>query len=172
MMLLGSAIQLSAGIFPTTFLAAFAMASWFSAVLLLTGVVYLLATMALNYFKQDSIGWWLRKCCWSKSIEYRYSTNGEGQLEEKLALLTIQLSPQVYVKSTTRDETRYLGKGDYYSTPEQYGAGVQILLPKAVRGQSVHFNVISSKRPWGVLPVKKSILQYRSHFLVGDNSKD
>ncbi|AVB26840.1 hypothetical protein L6218_16925 [Pseudomonas syringae pv. syringae] len=165
MMLLGSAIQLSAGLFPTTFLAAFAMASWFSAVLLLTGVVYLLATMALNHLKQDSIGRWLRKCCWSKSIEYRYSINREGQLEEKLALLTIQLSPQVYVKSTTRDATRYLGKGDYYSTPEQYGAGVQILLPKVVRGQSVHFNVISSKRPWGVLPVKKIDSSIHESFL-------
>ncbi|WP_234709777.1 MULTISPECIES: hypothetical protein [Pseudomonas syringae group genomosp. 2] len=32
---------------------------------------------------------------------------------------------------------------------------MQILLPSAVRGQSVHFNIISSKRPWGVLPVEK-----------------
>ncbi|KPW32847.1 hypothetical protein ALP45_01685 [Pseudomonas coronafaciens pv. atropurpurea] len=37
----------------------------------------------------------------------------------------------------------------------QYGAGLQILLPSAVRGQSVHFNIISSKRPLGVLPVEK-----------------
>ncbi|MDF7797403.1 toxin VasX [Pseudomonas syringae] len=155
MMGAGSAIQLIAGIFPTTPLTAVAMSPWFSITLLLIGTVYLLATTALNYFKQDSVGWWLRRCCWSRSIEYRYSTDAGGQHAEKLDLLTIQLSPQVHVKITTRLESRYLGKGDYYSTAVQDGAGVQLLFPSAVRAQSVHFNIISSKRPWGVLPVEK-----------------
>ncbi len=166
MMGLGSTVQLIAGLFPSSFLTAFAMAPWFSVALLLTGAVYLLATMALNHFKQDSIGWWLRKCSWSKSIEYRYSTSKKGQLEEKFALLTIQLSPQIYVKSTTRDESRYLGKGDYYSVPVQYGAGVQILLPSAIRGQTVHFTIISSKRPWAVLPVEKIDFPVQEPFLA------
>ncbi|MBI6787948.1 hypothetical protein YA0059_19825 [Pseudomonas syringae] len=155
MMGAGSAIQLIAGIFPTTPLTAVAMSPWFSITLLLIGTVYLLATTALNYFKQDSVGWWLRRCCWSRSIEYRYSTDAGGQHAEKLDLLTIKLSPQVHVKITTRLESRYLGKGDYYSTAVQDGAGVQLLFPSAVRAQSVHFNIISSKRPWGVLPVEK-----------------
>ncbi|MCJ2371075.1 toxin VasX [Pseudomonas sp. RGM 3321] len=155
MMGAGSAIQFIAGLFPSITITAVAMSPWFSLTLLLIGAVYLFATTALNYFKQDSIGWWLRRCCWSKSIDSRYSTDARGQHEEKLALLKIQLSPQVHVKTTTRIESRYLGKGDYYSTPVQDGAGVQILLPSAVRGQSVHFNIISSKRPWGVLPVEK-----------------
>ncbi|MEE1992696.1 hypothetical protein QPL90_14375 [Pseudomonas syringae pv. syringae] len=155
MMGAGSAIQLIAGIFPTTPLTAVAMSPWFSITLLLIGTVYLFATTALNYFKQDSVGWWLRRCCWSRSIEYRYSTDAGGQHAEKLDLLTIQLSPQVHVKITTRLESRYLGKGDYYSTAVQDGAGVQLLFPSAVRAQSVHFNIISSKRPWGVLPVEK-----------------
>ncbi|MDU8541577.1 toxin VasX [Pseudomonas syringae group sp. J248-6] len=155
MMGAGSAIQLIAGLFPSITITAVAMSPWFSLTLLLIGAVYLFATTALNYFKQDSIGWWLRRCCWSKSIDSRYSTDAGGQHEERLALLTIQLSPQVHVKTTTRIESRYLGKGDCYSTPVQDGAGVQILLPSAVRGQSVHFNIISSKRPWGVLPVEK-----------------
>ncbi|RMP76633.1 hypothetical protein, partial [Pseudomonas syringae] len=152
---IGSAFQLLTGIFPSTAYALIAMSPWFSVAILLAGAVYLFATMALNYFKQDSIGWWLRRCCWSRSIEYRYPANAEGQHEEKLALLTIQLSPQIHVKSTTRDETRYFGRDSPHSVPVQYGAGVQVLLPNAVRGQSVHFNIISSKRPLGVLPVEK-----------------
>ncbi|MCL6309064.1 hypothetical protein QQL38_00965 [Pseudomonas syringae] len=152
---LGSAAQLISGIYPSSFLTAFAMGSWFSVVLMLTGAAYLLSTMALNYFKQDSIGWWLRKCSWSNSIAYKYPTNAEGQFEEKRALFKIQLSPQIHVKSTTRDKDHYFGRDSPYSAPAQYGAGVQILFPGALRGQSVHFNVISSKRPWGVLPVEE-----------------
>ncbi|MFA0930542.1 toxin VasX [Pseudomonas syringae] len=155
MMGAGSAIQLIAGISQSITLTAVAMSPWFSVTLLLIGSAYLFATMALNYFKQDSIGWWLRRCCWSRSIEYRYSTDVGGQHEEKLALLIIQLSPQVHVKITTRLESRYLGKGDYYSTAVQDGAGVQLLLPSALRAQSIHFNISSSRRPWGVLPVEK-----------------
>ncbi|MCF5631882.1 hypothetical protein GIV53_21815 [Pseudomonas syringae] len=155
LMAIGSTFQLAAGILPTSSYTLVAMNPWFSVAILLTGVIYLLTNMALNYFKQDSVGWWLRKCSWSKSINYRYSTDASGQLEEKLALLTIQLSPQVHVKSTTRDEDHYFGRDTPYSAPVQYGAGVQILLPSAVRGQSVHFNIISSKRPLGVLPVAK-----------------
>ncbi|MBI6672545.1 hypothetical protein YA0637_13405 [Pseudomonas syringae] len=155
LMAIGSTFQLAAGILPTSSYTLVAMNPWFSVAILLTGVIYLLTNMALNYFKQDSVGWWLRKCSWSKSINYHYSTDADGQLEEKLALLTIQLSPQVHVKSTTRDEDHYFGRDTPYSAPVQYGAGVQILLPSAVRGQSVHFNIISSKRPLGVLPVAK-----------------
>ncbi|MCK9776409.1 toxin VasX [Pseudomonas syringae] len=154
-MAIGSTFQLAAGILPTSSYTLIAMNPWFSVAILLTGVIYLLTNITLNYFKQDSVGWWLRKCSWSKSINYLYSTDTGGQLEEKLALLTIQLSPQVHVKSTTRDEDHYFGRDTPYSAPVQYGAGVQILLPSAVRGQSVHFNIISSKRPLGVLPVAK-----------------
>ncbi|KPX99892.1 putative Membrane protein, partial [Pseudomonas savastanoi pv. nerii] len=71
------------------------------------------------------------------------------------ALMEIQLSPQVHAKSTVHYEDRYLGKGDYYSVAVQNGAGVQVRLPNLLRGQSVHFNIVSSKRPWGVLPVEK-----------------
>ncbi|SOS14428.1 hypothetical protein CFBP6109_00622 [Pseudomonas syringae pv. cerasicola] len=131
------------------------MNPWFSVALLATGLIYLIATMALNYFKQDSVGWWLRKCCWSRTLAYRYAETAEGEQEEVRALMEIQLSPQVHVKSTVHYENRYLGKGDHYSVAVQNGAGVQVCLPNLVRGQPVHFNVISSKRPWGVLPVER-----------------
>lgn len=112
-------------------------------------------TLALSYFKQDSVGWWLRKCCWSRTLDYRYPETAKGESEEVRALMEIQLSPQIHVKSTVHYENRYLGKGDYYSVSVQNGAGVQVRLPKLVRGESVHFNIVSSKRPWGVLPVEK-----------------
>ncbi|PBQ13867.1 hypothetical protein CCL09_23100, partial [Pseudomonas congelans] len=151
----GSTTQLAAGIFPASTITTIAMSSWLSVVLLMTGFIYLFATMALNYFKQDSIGWWLRRCCWSKTVAYRHLGTAKGEHEEIQALLEIQLSPQVYVKSTVRYEDRYLGKGDHMSVAVQNGAGVQVRLPNLIRGNSLHFNVISSKRPWGLLPVEK-----------------
>ncbi|WP_117216365.1 hypothetical protein, partial [Pseudomonas coronafaciens] len=155
MMGLGSAAQLFAGFFPASAFAIIAMNPWFSVALFATGFIYFLATMALNYFKQDSVGWWLRKCCWSNTANYRYAETADGEHEEVRALMEIQLSPQVHVKSTVNYENRYLGKGDYYSVAVQNGAGVQVRLPNVLRGQTVHFNVISSKRPLGVLTVKK-----------------
>ncbi|MDU8428434.1 toxin VasX [Pseudomonas syringae pv. actinidifoliorum] len=155
MMGLGSAAQLMAGISPAGVFTIIAMSPWFSVALLATGFIYLLATMVLNYFKQGSVGWWLRKCCWSRTIDYRYAETAKGENEEIRALMEIQLSPQVHVKSTAHYESRYLGKGDYYSVAVQNGAGVQVRLPNVLRGQSVHFNIVSTKRPWGVLPVAK-----------------
>lgn len=151
----GSTFQLIAGLSPASPFTIIAMSPWFSVALLAIGVIYLFATMTLNYFKQDSVGWWLRKCCWSRTVDYRYPETAKGKNEEKIALLEIQLSPQIHVKSTVHYEDRYLGKGDYYSVAVQNGAGVQVRLPNLVRGHSVHFNVISSKRKWGLLPVEK-----------------
>ncbi|MBP1139543.1 hypothetical protein JOE29_001494 [Pseudomonas sp. PvP009] len=151
----GSTFQLMGGLSPASAFATVAMSSWFSVALLIIGSIYLFTTMTLNYFKQDSVGWWLRKCCWSRTLDYRYAETAQGEHEEVRALMEIKLSPQVYVKSTVYYENRYLGKGDHYSVAVQNGAGVQVHLPNLIRGQSVHFNIVSSKRPWGVLPVEK-----------------
>ncbi|NAO54473.1 toxin VasX [Pseudomonas syringae] len=151
----GSTFQLMGGLSPASAFATVAMSSWFSVALLIIGSIYLFTTMTLNYFKQDSVGWWLRKCCWSRTLDYRYAETAQGGHEEVRALMEIKLSPQVYVKSTVYYENRYLGKGDHYSVAVQNGAGVQVHLPNLIRGQSVHFNIVSSKRPWGVLPVEK-----------------
>ncbi|KPX72523.1 Uncharacterized protein ALO84_05145 [Pseudomonas syringae pv. maculicola] len=152
---LGAAAQLMAGISPAGVFTIIAMSPWFSVALLAAGLIYLFATMALNYFKQDSVGWWLRKCCWSITQDYRYAETAEGKHDEVRALMEIKLSPQVHVKSTVNYENRYLGKNDHYSVAVQNGAGVQVRLPNLLRGLSVHFNIVSSKRPWGVLPVEK-----------------
>ncbi|MDO7927226.1 hypothetical protein Q6A51_10585 [Pseudomonas sp. KFB-139] len=133
----------------------FVMNPWFAVGLFVVGAIYLLACLALNYFKKDSIGWWLKKCCWSRSIEFRHADNPEGRIEEKRSLLEIQLSPQVFVKSTVVYEQRYLGKGDYMEVAVPNGAWVQIQLPNAVRGKCIQLNIISSKRPLGILLVTK-----------------
>ncbi|POP72354.1 toxin VasX [Pseudomonas syringae] len=151
----GSTFQLMAGLSPASTFTIVAMSPWFSVALLVIGSIYLFTTLALSYLKQDSVGWWLRKCCWSRTLDYRYPESAKGESEEVRALMEIQLSPQIHVKSTVHYESRYLGKGDYYSVAVQNGAGVQVRLPKLVRGESVHFNIVSSKRPWGVLPVEK-----------------
>ncbi|WP_024642000.1 hypothetical protein, partial [Pseudomonas syringae] len=160
-----STVQLSAGISPASTITTIAMSSWLSIVLLMTGFIYLFATIALNHFKQDSVGWWLRRCCWSKTVNFRHPETTKGEHEEIQTLLEIQLSPQVYVKSTVHYEDRYLGKGDYMRVAVQNGAGVQVRLPNLVRGNSLHFNVISSKRPWGLLPVEKIDRPIQDSFL-------
>uniref|UniRef100_UPI000E30CE92 hypothetical protein n=1 Tax=Pseudomonas syringae TaxID=317 RepID=UPI000E30CE92 len=160
-----STVQLSAGISPASTITTIAMSSWLSIVLLMTGFIYLFATIALNHFKQDSVGWWLRRCCWSKTVNFRHPETTKGEHEEIQTLLEIQLSPQVYVKSTVHYEDRYLGKGDYMRVAVQNGAGVQVRLPNLIRGNSLHFNVISSRRPWGLLPVEKIDRPIQDSFL-------
>ncbi|PBP54628.1 hypothetical protein CCL10_14200, partial [Pseudomonas syringae] len=152
---IGSGAQLVAGLFPAGTSTAIVMNPWFSVALLVAGLIYLFATMALNYFKRDSIGLWLSRCCWSKTMDQRYLETANGRNEEISALMKIQLSPQIHVKTTVNYEDRYLGKGDHMSVAVQNGAGIQVRLPNLVRGESVHFNIVSSKRPWGVLPVEK-----------------
>ncbi|WP_285427497.1 toxin VasX [Pseudomonas sp. MEJ108] len=162
---LGSLAQLLVGISPASKLTILVMSPWFSFALLVTGTIYLLATMALNYFKQDRVGWWLRKCCWSRTPQYRHPETPQGHYDEIRNLLEIQLGPQLHVKSTTHYEDRYLGKGDYFSATIQNGAGIQLRLPNILRGRSVNFNVISSKRPWGIMPVNKIDQQIYQDFL-------
>ncbi|RMQ50615.1 putative Membrane protein [Pseudomonas cichorii] len=151
-MLGGGSVQLAAGLRLTKKLVFFASSPWFAVALLIAGVVYLIASLVLNYFKQDSVGWWLRKCCWSRSFEHRHADNPEGEAEEKRSLLAIQLSPQIFIKSTMDYRQQYTVKGGHAKVAVRNGAWIQLRLPEAVRGKLVALNVISSKRPLGVLP--------------------
>ncbi|MCH5519620.1 toxin VasX [Pseudomonas syringae] len=162
---LASFAQLLTGISPASRLTTVVMSPWFSLALLIAGTIYLFATMMLNYFKQDSVGWWLRKCCWSRTPEHRHANTTQEQNNEIRSLLQIQLSPQIYVKSTVDYEDRYLGKDDYIRVAVQNGAGIQVRLPGTLRGSSVSVNVISSKRPWGVLLVEKIDRSVQADFL-------
>ncbi|MBX8547679.1 hypothetical protein K5D53_23900, partial [Pseudomonas cichorii] len=153
---LGGLAPLAAGIGLSRAIVFFAMGLWPVIVLLVAGFIYLIASLALNYFKQDSVGWWLRKCCWSHSSEHRHAETQEGEAEEKRALLEIQLSPQVLVKSTVEYRQKYIVEFGYVDVPVQNGAWIQIRLPEALRGQWVQLNVISSTRPFGLLPTVQS----------------
>ncbi|KPW65581.1 Uncharacterized protein ALO82_04226, partial [Pseudomonas syringae pv. broussonetiae] len=97
---LGSLAQLLAGISPASRLTFLVMSPWFSLALLTAGAIYLFATIALNYFKQDSVGWWLRKSCWSWTSEHRHAETVEDRNNVMRNFQEIQLSPQIYVKST------------------------------------------------------------------------
>ncbi|GAB7531755.1 hypothetical protein PS3A_41690 [Pseudomonas sp. 3A(2025)] len=134
--------------------AAFVMGPWFAVGMLAAGMTYLAATLLLNYLKQDNIGSWLRKCSWSRSPEYRFPETPEGQQEEKRALLEIQLSPQVMVKSTVIYRHVQIGKS-YTPRAVQNGAWIQIRFPHALRGQSILFNAIASKRTLPLVPTQK-----------------
>ncbi|MBX8522708.1 hypothetical protein K5D37_23860, partial [Pseudomonas cichorii] len=153
---IGGFIQVIAGLSLSRSIVFFVMSTWFSVGLLIAGLVYLIASLALNYFKQDNVGWWLRKCCWSHSPEHRHVETPEAEAEEKRSLLEIQLSPQILVKSTVEYRQKYIGKVGYTYVPIQNGAWIQIRLPEALRGQWVQLNVISSTRPFGFLPTVKT----------------
>ncbi|MBX8620384.1 hypothetical protein K5D48_25350, partial [Pseudomonas cichorii] len=152
---IGGALHVWAALKVSGGLTFFVMSPWFVVGAFVVGAIYLLACLALNYFKSDNVGWWLKKCCWTRSIELRHADTPEGRSEEKRSLLEVQLSPQVFVKSTVVYESRYLGKGDYMEVAVPNGAWIQIRLPNVVRGKWIRLNVIGSKRPLGVLPVAK-----------------
>ncbi|MFJ4145662.1 hypothetical protein ACIPY9_23125, partial [Pseudomonas sp. NPDC089734] len=153
---LGGSIFLIAGNTLSRNVVFFAMSGWLTIILLIAGLVYLAASLALNYFKQDSIGWWLRKCCWSRSSEYQHAATREEEAEEKLALLNIQLSPQVFIQTTTAYRQQYTAKGGHVKVAVQDGAWIQLRLPESLRGKQIKLNVISSTRPLGFLPTTQT----------------
>ncbi|MBX8592522.1 hypothetical protein K5D56_24445, partial [Pseudomonas cichorii] len=155
-MIAAGSFQLFAGVTLYSKAVFFVMSPWFAIGFLIAGFVYLIASLALNYFKQDSVGWWLRKCCWSRSPEHRHAETLEGDAEEKRALLEIQLSPQILVKSTVEFRQKYIVEFGYVDVPVQNGAWIQMRLPEVLRGQWVQLNVISSTQLFGLLPTVQS----------------
>lgn len=159
MLIIGS-IQLMAGvaaIFGQGSLAVVLMNPWFAGAALVAGIVYLVATLALNYFKRDAIGQWLHKCCWSRDPEARFSSLPEGQSEETRSFLEIQLSPSIFVKSTYNQVTKYVpGIGMNQKTNVRDGAWIQIQLPSVMHGRILHTNLVGSHRPLHILPMEKT----------------
>ncbi|MGF6109061.1 toxin VasX [Pseudomonas frederiksbergensis] len=131
------------------------MGPWVAFSIMMLGTIYLLATMAVNYFKHDGVGWWLRRCCWSLTKTDRFPDNELGRAEATRSLLEIQLSPQAYVKSTTTQKSVYMYNRPGRIINVQNGAWIQLRLPNAVRGQFVEFNIINSKSPLYILPVSR-----------------
>ena len=155
-MFAGSAIQLAAGLFPKTLFATAVLSSWFTIILFAAGLIYLLATSVMNYFQMDSVGWWLRRSTWSVSSKERYANDASGQEEELSELLKIHMSPGIFVKRTRETQPAWSGKYDYHAPKLQNGAWIQIFLPSAIRGKTISFNIVSSERPFGILPVERS----------------
>lgn len=146
---LGSVISILAVVFPTTF-AAFAMGGVLTGILLVAGVVYLFATMLLNILKQDSLGLWLRKSCWSLSSQNQYPDTPAGVMDERNRLTEIMLSPKIIVKQTSTTRMEWMGRLGYQPKEVKTGAWIQILLPSHLRGCTVEFAVISSERTWNM----------------------
>ncbi|WP_109514277.1 T6SS effector BTH_I2691 family protein [Pseudomonas ovata] len=146
-------------------LATFVMGPWFAFGLMIVGGIYLFMTTLINYLKQDSIGSWLRKCCWSHTPKYRYPDTLEGQIEEKRAFMEIELSPEVLVKSTEHYYDMNIGKGDSIPVAEKNGAWVQIRFPNALRDQVIGFDAIISKRAYGLLGAEKMAFPIKESFL-------
>jgi len=149
------ALQLCAAFTLSPIFVSIVMNPWFAAAALIIGVIYLLASATLSYFKHDGVGAWLQKCCWSNTVDIRHIDTPEGQAEEKRSLLEIQLSPQLFVKSTVKIQNNYIPRIGSVPVTVQDGAWIQLLLPAAVRGQLIQFNIIDSKRPLAVLPATK-----------------
>ncbi|MBK5375819.1 hypothetical protein JFT81_14375 [Pseudomonas sp. TH43] len=149
-------LQLLAGLNISGQLVAVVMNPWFAVATLIIGVIYLFATIALNYFKHDGIGSWLKKCAWSISKEGKYQEDADGRAEEKRALLEIQLSPQIFVKGTFEEKNIYTPRVGYLPVKVQNGAWIQLRLPNAIRGKLLEFNITNSKRPLGIFPVSKT----------------
>lgn len=142
------------------------MGPWFAFAMLVMGAIYLLATMALNYFKNDAVGLWLSKCSWSITKKISTLTPSE-QAEEHRSLLEIQLSPQVHVHSTVEYKRIYVPREGSRLVPFQNGAWVQWRLPKALRGHTLEFNITGSKSPLNFLPVSKTEDPVQDPFLDG-----
>lgn len=174
MLIIGS-IQLIAGlaaILGQGSLAVVLMNPWFAGAALVAGIVYLISTLALNYFKRDAIGQWLHKCCWSRDPEERFPSTLEGQTEETRSFLEIQLSPSVFVKPTYQSITKYVPRiGMTQKTDVRDGAWIQIQLPPALHGRLLHTNLVGSHRPLYMLPMEKTEGELKDAFMSNSDFK-
>jgi hypothetical protein len=166
-----SLVQGTAGLSPKSSIARLALRPISLVVLFIAGALYLSTTLLLNHLKQDSVGLWLSRCCWSFSPEKRYPTTLQGVTEEQRRFTEIVLSPLILVKQTFHYENQPDFEFGEIPVKIQDGAWIHILLPKNLRGRSLEFNVISSERPLGILTVKQSIKPVIDHFLNNGNFK-
>ncbi|MEB0077860.1 T6SS effector BTH_I2691 family protein [Pseudomonas sp. CCI3.2] len=136
-------------------LLALAMNPYIAGGALAVGLIYLLATLALNYLKRDAVGQWLRKGSWSRHPE-DLAGSQITHLEENRSFLEIQLSPTLHVKPTYEYIERYTYKKGHEQIPIQNGAWVQLLIPAELQGSVIQVNVIASHRPYYVGTVEKA----------------
>ncbi|MFJ2323336.1 toxin VasX [Pseudomonas sp. NPDC087817] len=132
------------------------MGAWFAFAMLILGAIYLFTTIALNYFKNDAVGLWLKNSSWSLTKDKALIDSPAEQAEEHRTLLEIQLSPQIHVRSTVKYDRIYIPKQGSKLVPIQNGAWIQWRLPIVLRGFTLEFNITGSKSPFSILPVVKT----------------
>jgi hypothetical protein len=129
---------------------AYVMNPWFLGATVITGLIYLFATFAINHLKRDVVGDWFHKCSWSRYPTERF----KSQHEENLTFQEIQLSPALFVKPTMGMKLVDVGELGYQMREVPTGAWLQLRTPAALRGEAIHVNLMSTYRPSSLMPVK------------------
>ena len=163
------AVQLVAGITGVlggSNLVALAMNPWLAAAALIAGIVYLVATAALNFFKRDAVGQWLHKCTWSRISDEKLNDPNE----EIRSLLEIQMSPTIFIKPTYATRIHYGPQMIPIESKNQDGTWIQVYLPAELRGSVVQTNLAASHRPYYIGPVTKLDDQLQAPFLNNGHS--
>lgn len=130
--------------------AAFVMSPWFAGAAAIVGLIYLFASYSLNYLKRDAVGDWLHKCMWSRYPVERFN----NQHEENLTFQEIHLSPSLFVRPTLGMKLVDVGALGYQVREMPTGAWLQLRIPAALRGETIHINLMASYRPSSLTPVK------------------
>lgn len=142
------------------------MNPWLAAAALIAGIVYLVASAALNFFKRDAVGQWLHKCTWSRTPDEKLNDANE----EIRSLLEIQMSPTIFIKPTYATRIHYGPQMIPLESKNQDGTWIQIYLPAELRGNVVQTNLAASHRPYYIGPVTKLDDQLQAPFLNNGHS--
>jgi hypothetical protein len=146
---------------------ALVMSPWFAGVMAVIGLVYLFTVFAMNRLKRDVVGNWLHKSTWSRFQVERF----ENQHEENLTFQEIQLSPVLFVKPTMGMKLVDVGELGYQVREMPTGAWLQLRTPAALRGETIHVNLMTSYRPSSVMPVKALSGSLQKDFINNGSSE-
>lgn len=169
-MVAGGMAQLLAGAFATAgdgLLVAAVMSPWFVGGLFIVGLLYLFMVFSLNHLKRDVIGDWLSKSTWSRYPAERF----KNQHEENLTFQEIQLSPVLFVKPTMGMKLVDVGELGYQVREVPTGAWLQLRTPAALRGETIHVNLMTSYRPSSLMPVKALSGTLQKDFISNGSSE-
>lgn len=146
---------------------AFVMSPWFLGATVVVGLIYLFATFAINFLRRDAVGDWLHQCMWSRYPVERF----KNQDEENLTFHEIQLSPTLFVKPTMGMKWVDVGELGYQVREMPTGAWLQLRTPAALRGETIHVNLMTSYRPSSVMPVKALSGSLQKDFISNGSSE-
>lgn len=101
------------------------------------GAMYLLSSLAANYFKRDGLRLWLHHCSWGRNAQW--TSSDEDHSAELHALHRISLTPSI--RTLGVGFPRYLG-----DVPEYSGFWLQVLIPGELQGRFVRVRAIATER--------------------------